>query len=36
MGIDAERVEGYLEAVLRIGTVWQCVVLLDEADVFLE
>ncbi|KIW32724.1 uncharacterized protein PV07_04252 [Cladophialophora immunda] len=36
MGVDAERVENYLEDVLRIGTVWQCVVLLDEADVFLE
>lgn len=36
MGIDAERVENYLDEVLRIGTVWQCVVLLDEADVFLE
>ncbi|OAP55323.1 hypothetical protein AYL99_10296 [Fonsecaea erecta] len=36
MGIDAERVEEYLDEVLRIGTVWQCVLLLDEADVFLE
>ncbi|KAJ9633992.1 hypothetical protein H2204_006539 [Knufia peltigerae] len=36
MGTDAQRVEEYLEEVLRIGTVWQCVVLLDEADVFLE
>ena len=25
-----------MESVLLIGTIWQCVVLLDEADVFLE
>lgn len=28
--------EKYLESVLKIGTIWDCVVLLDEADVFLE
>lgn len=36
MGTDAEGVEKYLESVFHIGTVWECVVLLDEADVFLE
>jgi SpoVK/Ycf46/Vps4 family AAA+-type ATPase len=36
IGTDAESVEMYLETVLYIGTVWGCVVLLDEADVFLE
>ena len=36
MGIDAEQVEKYLESVLLIGAIWGCVVLLDEADVFLE
>ncbi|KAK3694520.1 hypothetical protein B0T22DRAFT_496910 [Podospora appendiculata] len=32
----AEDVEKYLEAVLLLGKTWGCVVLLDEADVFLE
>jgi SpoVK/Ycf46/Vps4 family AAA+-type ATPase len=36
IGTDAEGVEKYLESVLLIGTIWGCVVLLDEADVFLE
>ncbi|KAL3443418.1 P-loop containing nucleoside triphosphate hydrolase protein [Aspergillus insuetus] len=36
IGTNAEDVERYLESVLYLGTIWQCVVLLDEADVFLE
>ncbi|KAF2498989.1 P-loop containing nucleoside triphosphate hydrolase protein, partial [Lophium mytilinum] len=36
IGTDPEGVEKYLESVLYIGTIWGCVVLLDEADVFLE
>lgn len=36
IGTDAETVEKYLDSVLLIGTIWGCVVLLDEADVFLE
>jgi SpoVK/Ycf46/Vps4 family AAA+-type ATPase len=36
IGTNAESVEKYLESVLYIGTIWRCVVLLDEADVFLE
>lgn len=36
MGTDPERVEKYLESSLYVGTMWGCVVLLDEADVFLE
>jgi SpoVK/Ycf46/Vps4 family AAA+-type ATPase len=36
IGTDAEGVEKYLDAVLLVGTIWNCVVLLDEADVFLE
>jgi hypothetical protein len=36
IGTDAESVEKYMESVLLIGTIWGCVVLLDEADVFLE
>ncbi|KAK5998541.1 hypothetical protein PT974_00921 [Cladobotryum mycophilum] len=36
VGTDPESVENYLEAVLYIGKIWGCVVLLDEADVFLE
>lgn len=36
IGTDPESVEKYLESVLFIGSTWRCVVLLDEADVFLE
>jgi SpoVK/Ycf46/Vps4 family AAA+-type ATPase len=36
IGTDPESVEKYLDSVLYIGTTWGCVVLLDEADVFLE
>ncbi|OCL15053.1 P-loop containing nucleoside triphosphate hydrolase protein [Glonium stellatum] len=36
IGTDPEGVEKYLEAVLYVGAIWGCVVLLDEADVFLE
>ena len=36
IGTDAESVEKYLESALYLGTIWDCVVLLDEADVFLE
>ncbi|KAI4134159.1 MAG: hypothetical protein LQ347_001757 [Umbilicaria vellea] len=36
IGTSAEDVEKYLESVLHLGKIWGCVVLLDEADVFLE
>jgi SpoVK/Ycf46/Vps4 family AAA+-type ATPase len=36
IGTDPEEVEKYLNSVLFIGSTWNCVVLLDEADVFLE
>ncbi|CAI6034512.1 unnamed protein product [Clonostachys chloroleuca] len=36
IGTKAEEVEKYLASVLLLGTTWKCVVLLDEADVFLE
>ncbi|KAK4937049.1 hypothetical protein LTR10_022235 [Elasticomyces elasticus] len=36
VGTKAEDVEMYLESVLHLGKIWGCVVLLDEADVFLE
>jgi len=36
LGTDAERVEKYLKSELFIRKTWDCVVLLDEADVFLE
>ncbi|OJD32646.1 aaa family atpase [Diplodia corticola] len=36
MGTNPEAVEKYLESVFHISTIWECVVLLDEADVFLE
>ncbi|RDW59547.1 hypothetical protein BP6252_12634 [Coleophoma cylindrospora] len=36
IGTDPESVEKYLDSALFIGTIWGCVVLLDEADVFLE
>ncbi|KAI1751152.1 hypothetical protein F4782DRAFT_505964 [Xylaria castorea] len=36
IGTKAETAEKYLESVLHLGKLWKCVVLLDEADVFLE
>ncbi|KAL4938526.1 P-loop containing nucleoside triphosphate hydrolase protein, partial [Aspergillus oleicola] len=36
MGTNAKEAEQYLESVLYLASVWRCVVLLDEADVFLE
>ena len=36
IGTEPESVEKYLDSVLYIGTMWDCIVLLDEADVFLE
>ncbi|OTA92571.1 hypothetical protein M434DRAFT_74401 [Hypoxylon sp. CO27-5] len=36
IGTKPEDVERYLESVLHLGKIWDCVVLLDEADVFLE
>ncbi|KAL3456759.1 hypothetical protein BJX64DRAFT_32952 [Aspergillus heterothallicus] len=36
IGTNPDEVEKYLESILLIGTIWGCVVLLDEADVFLE
>ncbi|KAI0849984.1 P-loop containing nucleoside triphosphate hydrolase protein [Daldinia vernicosa] len=36
IGTEPEAVENYLESVLHLGKTWGCVVLLDEADVFLE
>jgi SpoVK/Ycf46/Vps4 family AAA+-type ATPase len=36
IGTDPESVEKYLESVWYIARTWGCVVLLDEADVFLE
>lgn len=36
IGTKPEVVEKYLESVLYLGKRWGCVVLLDEADVFLE
>ncbi|KAK6527284.1 hypothetical protein TWF281_010472 [Arthrobotrys megalospora] len=36
VGTDPIAVEGYLQSVLYLGKRWGCVVLLDEADVFLE
>lgn len=36
IGTEPEQVEDYLESVLHLGKTWGCVVLLDEADVFLE
>ncbi|CCF46130.1 AAA family ATPase [Colletotrichum higginsianum] len=35
-GTEPREVEKYLESVLHLGKTWGCVVLLDEADVFLE
>ncbi|KAF2673829.1 P-loop containing nucleoside triphosphate hydrolase protein [Microthyrium microscopicum] len=36
IGTQAQEVEKYLESVLYLGRIWGAVVLLDEADVFLE
>ncbi|KAF2180742.1 P-loop containing nucleoside triphosphate hydrolase protein, partial [Zopfia rhizophila CBS 207.26] len=36
IGTEPREVEKYLQQVFRLGKIWDCVVLLDEADVFLE
>ncbi|KAF4922975.1 ATPase family AAA domain-containing protein 3 [Colletotrichum viniferum] len=36
IGTQAQDVEKYLATVLYLGKLWDCVLLLDEADVFLE
>ncbi|KAM0247218.1 hypothetical protein ACHAQJ_009950 [Trichoderma viride] len=36
IGTKPEDVEKYLESVFHLGKIWGCVVLLDEAEVFLE
>ncbi|KAM0561950.1 hypothetical protein ACHAPJ_002391 [Fusarium lateritium] len=36
IGTEPEDVEKYLESVFHLGKIWDCVVLLDEAEVFLE
>ncbi|KAL3470136.1 P-loop containing nucleoside triphosphate hydrolase protein [Aspergillus californicus] len=36
IGTKPEEVEQYLESALHLGKIWDCVVLLDEADVFLQ
>ncbi|PYH70187.1 ATP-binding protein [Aspergillus vadensis CBS 113365] len=36
VGIEATNVEKYLRAAFHLAKLWDCVVLLDEADVFLE
>ncbi|KAM0436595.1 hypothetical protein ACHAPT_002303 [Fusarium lateritium] len=36
IGTEPEKVERYLQSVFHLGTIWDCVVLLDEAEVFLE
>ncbi|KAH0423628.1 hypothetical protein CcaCcLH18_12044 [Colletotrichum camelliae] len=36
IGTKADEVEKYLDTVLMLGKTWGCVVLMDEADVFLE
>ena len=36
IGTSADAVEKYLQTVLVLGKTWNCVLLLDEADVFLE
>ncbi|TDZ55100.1 ATPase family AAA domain-containing protein 3B [Colletotrichum trifolii] len=36
IGTQPQEVEKYLASVMYLGKVWDCVLLLDEADVFLE
>jgi hypothetical protein len=36
IGTDPRAVERHLQSALNLGKVWGCVILLDEADIFLE
>ncbi|KAH8760422.1 hypothetical protein F5883DRAFT_680932 [Diaporthe sp. PMI_573] len=36
IGTDADSMERYLETVLYLGKTWNCVILFDEADIYLE
>ncbi|KAI1110053.1 P-loop containing nucleoside triphosphate hydrolase protein [Nemania sp. NC0429] len=36
IGTKPDEVEKYLESVFHLGKIWDCVVLLDKAEVFLE
>jgi len=36
IGTQADAVEKYLQTIMYLGKTWDCVLLLDEADVFLE
>ncbi|RSL96134.1 hypothetical protein CDV31_013606 [Fusarium ambrosium] len=36
IGTEPDQVEKYLQSVFHLGKIWDCVVLLDEAEVFLE
>ncbi|KAK8114658.1 hypothetical protein PG999_006727 [Apiospora kogelbergensis] len=36
IGTKPEQVEKYLDSVLHLGKTWDCIVLIDEAEVFLE
>lgn len=36
IGTTADMVEKYLQTILYLGKTWNCVLLLDEADIFLE
>lgn len=36
LGTEPTAVEKYLDSVLHLGKIWDCVILLDEADVYLE
>ncbi|KAI0892764.1 AAA family ATPase [Annulohypoxylon nitens] len=36
IGTKPEQVENYLDSVLHLGKIWDCIVLIDEAEVFLE
>lgn len=35
LGVDAETVEGSLNGIFRLAHLWDCILLLDEADVFI-
>lgn len=36
IGTEPEKVEAYLESIFHLGRKWNCVMLLDKAEVFLE
>ena len=36
LGTQADRVEEYLSDILKMATMWKAILLIDEADIFME